>query len=179
MKAPLRRRLVGRIRDLWSCIDSASDAWLAVRMALWRLAVPLLKWLIPLPRLARLMWATRSRPERDAARERRIVALSEVLCGPHGGRILDNCLERSLVSYRVLSQAGAEPELTFGVARDKNDPVRGHAWLTLDGQPVHDSLASLERFEELGTFGAAGGLKQTGVPSGVRATSATPRDPSP
>ena len=178
MKEPLRRRLAGRIRDLRRCIRSPSDAWLAGRMALWRLAVPLLKWLLPLPRLARLMWATRGRQERDPAREQRIVALSETLCGPHGGRILDNCLERSLVSYRFLSQAGAEPELTFGVARDKNDPVRGHAWLTLDGQPVHDSLASLEKFEELGTFGAAGALKQTGVPSGVHATTPTPPDPS-
>ena len=179
MKLPLRTRLRGRIRDLRRCIRSPSDAWLAIRMALWRLAVPLLKWLLPLPRLARLMWATGTGAKRDPAREQTIVALSEALCGPHGGRILDNCLERSLVSYRFLSQAGAEPELAFGMARDKSDPVGGHAWVRLDGEPVHDSNASLERFEEIGAFGPAGALKPTGGPSTVRATTPTLQDPLP
>ena len=170
MKMPLHRRVWGRARVIGGCIRSPADAWLAVRMAGWRLMVPLLKWRLPLPRLARLMWAGRAR-ERDRARETRIVTLSEALCGPHGGRRLDNCLERSLVSYRFLSQAGAEPELAFGVARDKADPVRGHAWVRLDGQPVHDSPTALERFEEIGAFGPAGALRTNGARSGAPATS--------
>jgi hypothetical protein len=164
LKAALRR-----IRVLRDCISSPADGWLALRMLGWRVTVPLLKWRLPLPRLARLMWSSRSRDERDDAREQRIVTLSEALCGPRGGRLLDNCLERSLVSYRFLSQAGAAPELAFGVARDRDDPVRGHAWVRLDGEPVHDSPVALERFEELGAFGPGGVLSPSGAPSGAPA----------
>lgn len=140
-------------------------------MACWRIAVPALKWLLPLPRLARLMWSRRSRPTRDPVREQRIVALSEALCGPHGGRILDNCLERSLVSYRFLSQAGAEPELAFGVAKESAESIPGHAWVRLDGEPVHDSPGSLERFEEMGAFGPGGALNPNRRSSDALATS--------
>jgi len=159
MRRPLHRRLGNRIRVILGCIRSPSDAWLALRILGWRLAVPALKWLLPLPRLARLMWAPRQRDERDPAREERIVTLAEALCGQHGNRVLDNCLERSLVSYRFLSQAGAAPELAFGVSRNRDDPVPGHAWVRLDGEPVHDSAVELERFEELGAFGRDGVLR--------------------
>jgi hypothetical protein len=175
MNLPLHRRVFGRARVVLGCIHSPVDVWLIPRMAAWRLAVPLLKWRLPLPRLARLMWTHGSRPDRDRAREQRIVTLAEALCGPHGRRALDNCLERSLVSYRFLWQAGAEPELAFGVARDRQDPVPGHAWVRLDGAPVHDSLAALERFEELGAFGRGGVLSPNGAPSGAPA--ATPQLP--
>jgi hypothetical protein len=169
VKLPLHRRIAGRARVIRGCIHSPGDAWLAVRMTGWRIAVPLLKWRMPLPRLAQLMWTPSRRAERDRAREERIVTLAEALCGPHGDRVLDNCLERSLVSYRFLSQAGAEPELAFGVARSSNDPVRGHAWVMLDGEPVHDSALALDRFEELGAFGQGGVLSPTGARSGAPA----------
>jgi hypothetical protein len=169
VKLPLHRRIAGRARVIGGCIRSPADVWLAARMTGWRLAVPLLKWRLPLPRLARLMWTPGRRANRDRAREERVVTLSEALCGPHGGRVLDNCLERSLVSYRFLSQAGAEPELAFGVAKDRDNPVRGHAWVRLDGEPVHDSALALERFEELGAFGQGGVLSPTDARSGAPA----------
>ena len=147
-------------------------------MVVWRLAVPVLKWVLPLPRLARFMWTPATRPQRDPARERQIVTLSEALSGPHGGHLLDNCLERSLVSYRFLSRAGAAPELVFGIARD-GEPRRGHAWVMLDGNPVHDTPVSLERFEEFGTFGADGSLRPSARASGAPATSPQPPDRSP
>lgn len=171
MKLPLHRRIAGRARVIASCIRSPSDVWLAARMTGWRLALPLLKWRLPLPRLARLMWTRSSGAERDRDREGQIVTLAEALCGPHGDSVLDNCLERSLVSYRFLSQAGADAELAFGVARDRDDPVRGHAWVRLDGEPVHDTPLALERFQELGAFGEGGVLSQTPAPSGAPAAS--------
>ena len=89
---------------------------------------------------------------------------------------MDNCLERSLVSYRFLSHAGAEPELAFGVAKDRDDPVRGHAWVVLDGEPVHDSVAALERFERLGAFGREGALSSRDAPAGAPVATPSPPD---
>ena len=171
MRLPLHRRIAGRARVIAGCIRSPADVWLAARMTGWRIAVPLLKWRLPLPRLARLMWTRSRRADRDRAREQRIVTLAEALCGPHGDSVLDNCLERSLVSYRFLSQAGADAELAFGVARDRDDPVRGHAWVRLDGEPVHDTPLALERFQELGAFGRGGALSSTDAPAGAHAAS--------
>ena len=141
-----------RARVLVGSIRSAADVWLAIRMVGWRLVLPVLKWTLPLPRLARLMWAPSSGKEREPAREDRIATLARGLSGRRrrGGRF-DNCLERSLVAYRYLSRAGAEPELVVGVSRD--EPVRGHAWVRLDGEPLGDSV---DEFEEMTAFGRDG-----------------------
>ena len=143
---------VRRARVLRASICSPADAWLAVRMVGWRLVLPVLKRTLPLPRLARLMWAPASSRARDPGREEQIATLARGLSGRRrDGSRFDNCLERSLVAYRFLSRAGAEPELVVGVTRD--EPVRGHAWVRLDGEPVGDSV---DEFEEMTAFGRDG-----------------------
>jgi hypothetical protein len=74
---------------------------------------------------------------------------------PPGSR--DNCLERALVTYRYLCQAGARPELVMGVARGEKG-VHGHAWVAVDGHPVHDTAGELARFEPVLRFGSDGSL---------------------
>jgi hypothetical protein len=148
---------------------SPADAWLALRMVTWRLAVPLLKRLLPLPRLAQLLWKKPRRAERDPAREERVMTLADALSGPRGSRRLDNCLDRSLIGYRFLSHAGADPELVIGVAR-AGEEVRGHVWLRLDGVPLRETDDSLEGFEEVAAFGPAGALSARGAPSDVLAS---------
>ena len=39
------------VRAARACITSPADAWLAARMAAWALVLPLLKRVVPLPRL--------------------------------------------------------------------------------------------------------------------------------
>jgi hypothetical protein len=148
--ASLARRSLRRARALRLGIRTPADAWLATRMLAWRLVLPLLKWLLPLPRLVRLMWAGRERG-REPARERRVIYLARKLSGPGGDGRFDNCLERSLVTYRYLSAAGAEPELVVGV--DGEEDVSGHVWVTLDGQPLHEDGDPLDRFSPVVSFG--------------------------
>jgi hypothetical protein len=145
------RAFLRRARVLTGSIRSPEDVWLAIRMVGWRMVLPVLKWTLPLPRLARLMWTPSSGKQREPAREERIATLARGLSGPRRGGRFDNCLERSLVAYRYLSRAGAEPELVVGVTRDR--PVRGHAWVRLDGEPVGDSV---DEFEEMTAFGRDG-----------------------
>jgi hypothetical protein len=66
-------------------------------------------------------------------------------------RIDDNCLDLSLVTYRYLGQAGADPRLVIAVRKDGR-LTRGHAWVTVGGVPVHDSTERLEDFTSLMTF---------------------------
>jgi len=146
------KKVLRRLRVLGSSIHSPGDAWLATRMAGWRLVLPALKWVLPLPRLVRLMSAgSPGRRKRNRAREEQIATLADAVGGPRRNPRLDNCLERSLVSYRYLSKAGADPELVVGVSRDQ--PVRGHVWVRLDNEAIHDSV---EEFEEITNFGRDG-----------------------
>ena len=55
------------------------------------------------------------------------------------------CLHRSLLRYHFLRRAGVPVVIQFGVRR-KTEGIGGHAWLTLDGQPYHESAADYAPF---------------------------------
>jgi hypothetical protein len=177
MRPDLLRRVRGRSRALRRSIRSPGDALLAFRMAGWRLSVPLLKWTLPLPRLARLMWSTPRRRDRNQQREGQIMELVLAVSGRHGSRVFDNCLDRSLIAYRYLSRAGADPQLVVGVLRE-DEAVRGHTWIRVDGLPFQEPAAALEGFEEMTAFGPEGALIPSGAPSGAPATRQAQPDPS-
>lgn len=123
-------------------------------MAPWSLALPVLKRVLSIARLARLMGASRDRVF-DPARQSAIAKAAWWASRVQPRRFPDNCLERSLVSYRYLGLAGADPELVLGVRRAGTDLI-GHAWVIVDGNPVHDSAADLESYSELARFGRGG-----------------------
>jgi hypothetical protein len=132
-----------------------SELWLGLRMAGWSLLVPLLKYALPLPSVVRIMAGSR-RVRGSSFDASRIVQLGWWTSRLQLRRFPDNCLERSLVTYRFLSRAGADPRLVVGV-RSTPEQARGHVWVTLDGRPVHesrDSLRGLTPLIEFGQFGA-------------------------
>jgi hypothetical protein len=123
-------------------------------MAPWALVVPVLKHALPLPRLTRLMWSSRGRgvgPDRRHAIAKAAWWASRV----QPRRFPDNCLERSLVTYRFLALSGADPRLVLGMKRD-NTGLTGHTWVTVDGVPVQDPPAWIEGFRRLVEFGPDG-----------------------
>jgi hypothetical protein len=134
-------------------LRSAAGAWLLARMVAWRLALPLLKRILSLPRLVRLA-ASRARPGASPFSPAQVVSASHRLF-PTRTPTSGDCLERSLLTYRFLLDTGAAPQLNFGVART---PVglAGHAWVILAGAPVDESPESLARYSELVSFTASG-----------------------
>lgn len=122
-----------------------------MRMVPWALLLPVLKHLLPLPRLVRIMESSRQRA-RNAARERRVIRVAWWVSRLQLLRFPDNCLERSLLTYRFLSLAGADPHLMIGVARGDSG-VLGHAWVVLDGEPVQDAPHTIASFAQLMEFG--------------------------
>jgi hypothetical protein len=134
---------------------------LAVRMSSWALVLPLLKRRFPLQRLAELMRKDPGGP-RDAVSERQIVALSSLLAR-RPPRFRANCLERSLLAYRFLARANADPRLVVGVRSGENG-ILGHAWVTVDGEPIHESAASVSGFSALVEFGSNGHASEARLP---------------
>jgi hypothetical protein len=148
----LARRVAG---GLGLAARRPADGWLAARMLAWRAVLPALKYLIPLRRLVRLMEPRHVADERRPERERRVVAVAERAFDV--GRLDDACFELSLVTYRYLTAAGADPQLVIAVRPDGD--ARGHAWVTVDGAPVHDSPARLGEFASVVAFESGGRVR--------------------
>ena len=144
------RRTHGFIVRIGGCVRS--DARLFARALGWRLVLPVLKHAVPLRTFARWMSATpAASPEASAVvRRARVQAVRHLLA--QGGRLVisGNCLERSLLLYRLLGEAGAAPRLVMGVNLE-GTTVGGHAWIEVDGEPLAD--ATTGRFVPVMVFG--------------------------
>lgn len=127
-----------------------SGTLLALRMAGWRVALPVLKHRMSLDRLVRLSASPRTR-QRDHEREALVIRIGARLWSSASGP----CLERSLAIHRQLGLGGAEPSLSIGAARDDRAIV-AHAWVTLDGVVVlepdggQDDYGVVVRFDSHG-----------------------------
>jgi hypothetical protein len=139
-----------RIRALASLARNPADSWIAAKTISWMCVLPALKRTLPLERLVRLMWRFPRRTERDTERERRTIQIVARLSRASGG----NCLERSLILYRYLSRASADPRLVVGMARP--DAYLGHVWVTVDGRPLLETPETLGSYTEVVSFGRGG-----------------------
>ena len=126
------------------------DALLAGRIYGWLCVLPLLKRRLSLAKLVRLMWLRPRGAARDSVRERRTIRAVARLSRASRG----NCLERSLVLYRYLARATADPHLVVGMARP--DEYLGHVWVTVDGRPLLETAETLASYTELVGFGRDG-----------------------
>jgi transglutaminase superfamily protein len=142
--------LRSRARVLASLLASPRDTWLAARAFGWLCVLPVLKRTLALERLVRLMWLSPRTASRDSSREQRTTRIIARLSRTSGG----NCLERSLVLYRYLARANADPHLVVGMA--KPDEYLGHVWVTVHGQPLLETPESLGSYTEIVSFGHGG-----------------------
>jgi Transglutaminase-like superfamily len=142
----------------------AGNLLLALRMLAWRLILRPLKVFVPLSRLVPLVCRPRTRARRPA-REARILSFADRLC--RGRLASGTCLERSLLAYRFLSEAGADPRLVIAVRRE-NDSFRWHAWVTRDGQPILERAESLKAYIPVVVFDDQGNIQGTDPAVGSR-----------
>jgi len=96
------------------------------------------------------------------------LTLADKLC--RGRLARGTCLERSLLSYRFLTEAGADAKLIIAVRR-ADDSFHWHAWVTRDGQPVHEGAESLNAYIPVVVFDGQGSVEWSdptaGSPLGV------------
>jgi Transglutaminase-like superfamily len=129
--------------------------WLAARMLAWRLALPGLRRALPVATLARLAWPRRRSRTRRPEREALVARVVTRLYRASSSRADDNCLERCVLAYRFLAQAGAEPRLACGVRRADGELV-GHAWIVVDGRPLAHPDEGIDAFTLVAAFGRDG-----------------------
>src|SRR5689334_3451701 len=106
-------RAPSRLSRVISHFRSFSDLWLAIRVAAWAVALPLLKHVLPIRSLVKLVWR-RPRLRHDHARDQRVVTFARWACKVTRPRAGGNCLERGLITYRFLLEGQAAPTLVVG-----------------------------------------------------------------
>jgi hypothetical protein len=133
-------------------VREPAAGWLAIRMLAWRAILPVLERVVPMPTLVRLMGYHPRVRDRNGEPQRIVELAERVFDNPSSSQ---NCLGRSMVTYRYLSKTSVEPQLVIAF-RKGAAPVVGHAWVTVDALPVHDSPDALDEFEPLVIFSSAG-----------------------
>jgi hypothetical protein len=144
-------------------IGHPRDAWLVVRLLLWAMVLPVCKRIVPLRKLAPLMWGSPT-TLRDLDQEQKIVTIVRwiyVFIFPND----TSCLERSLLLYRYLSRNNMGPRLVTGMRRTEDQNWKGHAWILVDGKPFGEAFASIQDFRPLIVFGREGVREQVGPDS--------------
>lgn len=127
---------------------------LSARMAAWVVAVSILARITSLPRVQRIV-SCRLRSRARAAADRLETAPQRHEQAAYLAGTIDRllslewfmfqrcCWKRALVLHRFLALRGIESRVTFGVRKDADGTMRGHAWLEHEGRPLlEDDAAS-------------------------------------
>lgn len=145
-----------RLARLSETIRTPHLVSLAIRMTGWSLVLPLLKYALSVEKLVHLMAHPRREPGEVRVDETsRILQVAWWASRVQAWRFPSNCLERSLVAYRFLGRAGADPQLVMGIRRGPLG-IEGHVWVELDNRPVLESSETVEEFDPVLVFGASG-----------------------
>lgn len=146
----------GGLHRIRTVVSGPRELLLSGRMLVWAGMLPLLKRVVPLSHLVTVM-APRHRRAPDAKRTQDVVTLARWM---YRTRFLrDNCLERSLITYRYLPAGNESSLLVLGVRKGDEGPP-GHAWLVVNGVAVHDSDETLERLVPVVAFDLQGRRRQ-------------------
>lgn len=127
-------RFVGR--------DPAAAA-LVVRMAGWVALLSVLVRVMPLPRVLGLMSPRRraAAVARTAAVEERLAHLLDLLLKTDFLCFTPTCWKRAPVLHRYLALHGIETRIIFGVRKEGENVLAGHAWLEAGGRPLLEADA--------------------------------------
>jgi hypothetical protein len=120
------------------------DAMLSVRMALWVVLISVSARLTSLPRTQKIAaFRFRSAPHKKAANTPD--QLKQTIDGVLGIELFmfrKSCWRRALVLHRFLALNGLESRINFGLRKEADGNIAGHAWLEHEGQPLLEDDAA-------------------------------------
>lgn len=117
------------------------SALLILRMAFWVSAFTLAMRHLPLPAALKMI-APRERAEfrGDAGGvQRELARLLDLLLASDFWVFTPTCWKRAPVLHRFLALRGIRTRIVFGVRREEQSTLDGHAWLEAGGEPLLES----------------------------------------
>jgi len=128
------------LRALQLTTRDPARACLLARMAVWVVALSVLARLLPLSRALQIVSTEvrRQSTEVDVDPVQLSTAI-DVLLEANFLVFKPSCWKRATVLHRYLALAGVATTIRFGVRKDADGELKGHAWLELDGKPILES----------------------------------------
>ncbi len=120
-----------------------AEALLLLRMAGWVLLLSIAVKVFPLPRALGLV-ATKTRlPSQTPATQtqKRLAQAIDLLLKTDLFILKPICWKRAALLHRYLALNGIETRIVFGMRRDPDGSVSGHAWLEANGRPILEKSA--------------------------------------
>ena len=110
-------------------------------MAAWVVLLSVLIKFSPLPRVLSLIAIpTRAqKPEHRRITQQRLAQLIDALLGLNVLCFTPTCWKRAPVLHRYLALNGIETRIIFGLRKEQESILAGHAWLEADGRPLLES----------------------------------------
>ena len=114
------------------------EVFLLLRMAAWVVLLSVLIKFLPLPRVLSLVAipARGRKPERQRFTQQRLAQLVDALLGLNVLCFTPTCWKRAPILHRYLALNGIETRIIFGLRKEKDTLLSGHAWLEADGRPL-------------------------------------------
>ena len=128
------------LRALQLTTRDPARAWLLARMAGWILVLSVLARLLPLSRALQIVSTeVRRKPAKVEIDPAQLSTAIDALLEADFFVFKPSCWKRATVLHRYLALAGAATTIRFGVRKDVDSELKGHAWLELDGKPILES----------------------------------------
>jgi len=124
-------------------VREPGSALLALRMSAWVAALSLFVKFMPLPRALGLVAPGRlGRAAGDPSEAQAALArLLDAVLASDFWVFTPTCWKRAPVLHRYLALRGIETRIVFGVRREGDNALSGHAWLEREGRPLLEAEA--------------------------------------
>jgi Transglutaminase-like superfamily len=117
-------------------------AWLMARMATWVLVLSGLVNFCSLPRALHLVsTSTRKKRKGQGLDRPELSGAIDAVLGVNFFVFKPSCWKRATVLHRYLALRGVPTKIIFGLRKEPDGELKGHAWLEADGQPILESEA--------------------------------------
>jgi hypothetical protein len=139
---------MGRLRKFLGY--SAADRRLLVGAFLWLVAIRAGLWLLPFPRLHRILkHRARASRIREAIDEAGVMRIGWAVGVASRYVPRANCLPQALTAQVLLARLGTPAHLYIGTTRNENGQFEAHAWLECRGCTVVGGLPAPSRYTPL------------------------------
>ena len=140
----MRKTITGQVRKFASrlmlvgrfIMRTPREALLVSRMAGWVVLLSALIRVQPLPRVLKLMTPRTRVPLKQFPSNERIAQLLDLLLGIDFFVFRPICWKRAAVLHRYLALHGMPTSIVFGVRKQNEGLLEGHAWLEAGHEPI-------------------------------------------
>lgn len=139
----IKRLLLVLVRAGRQAVTDPANTLLSARMALWILVISVLAEITSLTRTQKIAsFKIRSvSAENDSETPAKLARLIDSLLRIDLFVFRRSCWKRALVLHRYLALNGIESQILFGLRKEADGKVDGHAWLERRGQPLLEDNA--------------------------------------